>query len=38
MFDHEGLPDLKAVHWRNLRPGVVFAEGVTINELSPKVD
>jgi hypothetical protein len=35
MFDHEGLPEPKAVYWRNLKPGMVFVKGVTINGSVP---
>ncbi|MGA2639817.1 MAG: hypothetical protein ABSG21_02800 [Spirochaetia bacterium] len=35
MFDHEGLPELRAVYWRNLKPGMVFVKGVTINGSVP---
>jgi len=35
MFDTEGLPGLRAVYWRNLTPGVVFVDGVRINDAVP---
>jgi hypothetical protein len=35
MFDHEGLPELKSVYWCNLKPGMVFVKGVTINGSVP---
>ncbi len=35
MFDLTGLPKLKAVYWRNLDPGMVYAGGVTIDGSVP---
>jgi hypothetical protein len=35
MFETEGLPEPKAVYWRNLKPGMVVAKGVTINGFVP---
>ena len=31
MFDFQGFPELKAIYWQNLRPGMILAEGVAIN-------
>jgi hypothetical protein len=35
MFDIEGLPSLSSVYWQNLRPGMVFVGGISINDAVP---
>ncbi len=35
MFDFHGFPELKSVYWRNLKPGMILAEGVAINGIVP---
>jgi len=35
MFDLSGIPGLTAVYWHDLKPGMVYVGGVTINDIVP---
>ena len=35
MFSLDGFPELKAVYWKDIKPGMVFAGGVKINDIEP---